>query len=286
MVTYKNNNYETSAELRQALNADFQTFDFPYEVKHKINGVGQVVDIKAPTTGDSLYLVINFDTLGSKTFGLTALLQYKLIEMPEELSVPLLEAQAAIKADYDLEVQAKRDASRLAYEKSKQDEADKKAEAKYQATKARLIKEFETMAQTERPLSDIDEFYYSLGWMAKNCGAFACNLPDYLLPYFQTQFGTEYEPRVVDSRKKTANGNSMQWTISMTASIKKKAQGSVPAYLTGYLNKTGTSIANTSFIWDLVANYGFKFGKEQDVDQIRPNIPVNQIESFESGYAS
>ena len=286
MTTYKSINYETSAELRQALNDDFKTFDFPYEVKHRINGVGQVTDIKAPTTGDSLYVVINFDTLGSKTFGLTALLQYKLLEMPEELSVPLLEAQDAIKADYDFIVQAKREASRLAYEKAKQDEADKKAEAKYQAAKAKMIKDFETLAQAERPLSEVDEFYYNLGWLAKNCGTFACNLPDYLLPYFQTQFGTEYEPRVVDSRKKTVNGNSMQWSVSMTASIKKKAQDSVPASLKDYLNKTGTSIANTPFIWDLVANYGFKFGKEQDVDQIRPNIPVNQILNFETGYAS
>ncbi len=286
MTTYKNNNYETSAELRNALNTDFQTFDFPYEVKHRINGVGQVNAIKAPETGDSLYLVINFDTLGSKTFALTALLQYKLLEMPEELSVPLLEAQAALTADFEAQLQAKREASRLAYEKAKQEEADKKAEAKYQATKAKMIKEFETLANTERPLSEVDEFYYSLGWIAKNCGAFACNLPDYLLPYFQTQFGTTYEPRVVDSRKRTVNGNSMQWSISMTANIKKKAQDSIPAYLSDYLNTSKTSIANTSFIWDLVANYGFKFGKTQDIDQIRPNIPVNQILNFENGYAS
>jgi hypothetical protein len=286
MITYKNNNYETTAELRNALNTDFQTFDFPFEVKHRVNGAGQVNAIKAPETGDSLYLVINFDTLGSKTFALTALLQYKLLEMPEELSVPLLEAQAALTADFEAQLQAKREASRLAYEKAKQEEADKKAEAKYQTTKAKMIKDFETLANTERPLSEVDEFYYSLGWIAKNCGAFACNLPDYLLPYFQTQFGNTYEPKVVDSRKKTASGNSMQWPVSMTATIKKKAQDSIPAYLSEYLNTSKTSITNTPFIWDLVATYGFKFDKTQDIDQIKPNIPVNQILNFENGYAS
>jgi hypothetical protein len=71
----------------------------------------------------------------------------------------------------------------------------------------------------------------------------------------------------------------------MTASIKKKSLDKIPAFLTQYLSKTGTSIANTSFIWDLVTNYGFKFGKTQDLDQIRGTIPTEYLTYFENGYA-
>ena len=134
-------------------------------------------------------------------------------------------------------------------------------------------------------MSSVDEFYYSLGWIANNCGAFACSLPDYLLPYFQSQFGSAYEPHAVDSRKRTVNGYAMQWAISMTASIKKKSLDKIPAFLSSHLSKSGNAIADTSFIWDLVSNYGFKFGKVQDIDQIRATIPTTYIVSFEKGYA-
>ena len=71
----------------------------------------------------------------------------------------------------------------------------------------------------------------------------------------------------------------------MTASIKKKSLDKIPAFLTQYLSKTGTSVANTAFIWDLVTNYGFQFGKTQDLDQIRGAIPTDYLTYFENGYA-
>ena len=169
---------------------------------------------------------------------------------------------------------------------AKKEAEEKKQEEKYQASKAKMIKEFENLAKREKIMNATEEFYYSLGWIANNCGAFACALPDYLLPYFQKQFGTDYEPRTVDSRKRTVNGHAMQWTISMTASIKKKSLDKVPAFLTQYLSKTGTSIANTTFIWDLVSDYGFQFGKAQDLDQIRSTIPAHCVTYFENGYAA
>jgi hypothetical protein len=77
----------------------------------------------------------------------------------------------------------------------------------------------------------------------------------------------------------------MQWAISMTANIKKKSLDKIPAFLTEHLSKSGNAIADTAFIWDLVSNYGFKFGKTQDIDQIRATIPTNYITAFEEGYA-
>lgn len=285
MTTYKTFDYDSTEALHSAISADIATLDFPFAVVHKTFGAGQLVFVTLPASGgNSLYATIDFESV-SKMFALKALLERGLLEMPEDLATILTDAQSAFCTDYEIREQEKREALRLAQEKAKQEAEEKKQEDKYQASKARMIKEFETLAAKEKVTCATGEFYYSLGWMANNCGTFACALPDYLLPYFQKQFGVEYEPRTVDSRKRTVNGYAMQWTISMTASIKKKSLDKIPAFLTQYLSKTGTSIANTAFIWDLVTNYGFKFGKTQDINQIRATIPAHCVTYFENGYA-
>lgn len=266
------------------LKSELSALDYPYTVKHKTYGEGQLVIATVPSNGNSLYATIDFES-GNKFFALKALLDFNLLELSEDLKTVLTEAQSVFFANYETVEAEKRKANRLAYEQAKKEAEEKKQEEKYQASKAKMIKEFETLANTERPMSTTAEFYYSLGWIARNCGTFACSLPDYLLPYFQSQFGTDYEPHAVDSKKRTVNGYAMQWTISMTANIKKKSIDKIPAFLTQYLSKSGTSIANTAFIWDLVANYGFKFGKTQDINQIRATIPNTYLTYFETGYA-
>lgn len=268
-----------------SITSELSALNYPYTVKHKTYGIGQLVCATVPANGNSLYANIDFESGSSKVFALKALLDFNLLEMPDNLKSVLTEAQSIFFTTYETTEQEKREALRLAQEKAKQEAEEKKQEDKYQASKARMIKEFETLTAREKATCATGEFYYSLGWMANNCGTFACALPDYLLPYFQKQFGVEYEPRTVDSRKRTVNGYAMQWTISMTASIKKKSLDKIPAFLTQYLSKTGTSIANTAFIWDLVTNYGFKFGKTQNIAQIRATIPTDYITYFENGYA-
>jgi hypothetical protein len=268
-----------------SITSELSTLNYPYTVKHKTHGIGQLVYVTVPTNGNSLYANIDFESGSSKVFALKTLIDFNLLEMPDDIKPILTEAQSIFFATYETAEQEKREAQRLAYEQKMQAEETARQEAKYEASKAKMIKEFETLAKTERPMSAVGEFYYSLGWIANNCGAFACSLPDYLLPYFQSQFGSTYEPHAVDSRKRTVNGYAMQWAISMTASIKKKSLDKIPAFLRQYLSKSGTAIANTSFIWDLVANYGFKFGKTQDIDQIRATIPTEYITYFENGYA-
>ena len=285
MTTYKTINFETTADLRDAINADLANLAYPISATHRINGQGRIVFVKAPLAGNSLYVTRDFDSIGSKMFALKALFESRLLTLPDDIKDILMEAQTAFESDYVETMKAIREANRLAYEQKKQAEEDARQEAKYEASKAKMIKEFENLAKKEKPMTATGEFYYSLGWIANNCGAFACSLPDYLLPYFQSQFGSNYEPHAVDSRKKTVNGYSMQWAISMTANIKKKSLDKVPAFLNQYLSKSGNAIANTSFIWDIVSNYGFQFGKTQDIDQIRATIPTEYITYFENGYA-
>ena len=172
-----------------------------------------------------------------------------------------------------------------AREAEKKARADAKRLEALEKKKARDIKDFEARAQATTLISQTDEFYYSLGWLAKHSGTFAATLPDYLLPMFYSHFGTEYKPRAVDSSKKTINGYAMQWTVGMTISLPTKAP-ELPSYLNQYLSTNGKSLANTSFIWDLVDNYGFKFGKSQDLEAIKSHIPDTYINLFEAGLAA
>lgn len=163
---------------------------------------------------------------------------------------------------------------------------EKKAEKQYEATKEKAIKAFEERTQAPLVKGTTNEFYYSIGWLAKHVGTLSVALPDYLLSYFERHFGTEAKPTVVDSKKKTINGNPMQWALSMKASLVKKSSGPVPTYLVKYLNTSGNAISDTSFVWDLVENYGFKFGRNQDISSIRGHVPADCLTSFEAGFAA
>ena len=284
MTTYKTTEFETTEALREAINSDLSQLAYPYTVSHRVYGEGQLTFVKAPLIGPSLYATIDF-AAGTKTLALDVLFSSNLIFMPEALTETLLEAQTVFKADFEARQQAESTARRLALiqerEAKKKAEEDKKAEAKYEATKAKAIKDFEILSQTERPLSSADEFYYSLGWLAKHVGTVSAALPDYLAGSFSKHFGTDAEARLVDSKKKTAGGNSMQWTFGFKANLTKPEN--IPAMLQQYLSSTGKAIANTSFIWELVENYGFRFGKKQDLDKIRTCVPASHLSFFEAG---
>jgi hypothetical protein len=288
MTTYKNTNYETIEELRNTINSELKTLDYPYAVKHKTYGEGQLTFVKVPLIGGSLYATIDFATC-AKTVALDIVLANNLLEIPETLAEIVVEARSIYKAAFIEREQAQRAAERQAEinakEAAKKAAEAKKAEEKYERTKARVIKSFNDLANSVKPKSSADEFYYSLGWLAKNTGTFSVALPDYLLSSFERCFGTEVKPTVVDSKKKTINGNPMQWAMSMKASIYKKALNLVPSYLTKYLSSSGNAIADTVFVWDLVENYGFQFGKTQDIEKIRSHVPTSHMSFFEAGLA-
>lgn len=153
--------------------------------------------------------------------------------------------------------------------------------------KAKAIQEFEDLMNEPTVIAtQADEFYYSLGWLASHVKSVYAAMPDYLEPYFIKQFGDEAPHRAVDSSKRTVNGFPTQWALGFTASIGKKDIDQLPANLTTYLSKTGKGLANTKFLWDLIENYGFKFGKKQDKEEILSHIPTQCISIFEAGFAS
>jgi hypothetical protein len=283
-TTYKTVDYETHEALRDAINTELETLAYPYPVKHRMFGEGQLTFVKAPWTGTDLYATIDF-TSGTKMISLDVVFATKLLVMPEALADILLEAQTAFKADYLGRVQEKREADRLAdlqaREAQKKAEEEKKAEAKYKQQKEKAIRDFDKLAAKANELSDVDEFYFALGWLASHAGTVSAALPDYLANSFAKHFGSDAPCRIVDSKKKGPAGYTSQWSWSFAASLKNP--DTMPALLTQYLNPTGKSVTDTSFVWDLVDNYGFQFGKKQDIDKIRQTIPNKFMSSFEAG---
>ena len=288
-TTYKTINYDTAEALRNAITSDLAALAYPYVVKHKTYGDGQLTFIKAPLTGGSLYATIEFASVGIKTISLDMALTNNLLVMPEILLETLLEAQTAFKTDFIERENEQRVADRLAREQAR--EAAKKAaeeqknQEKYERTVTKAIKDFEAQAQATRAVSTADEFYYSLGWLAKHAGTVTAALPDYLENSFVGHFGS-VPRRVVDSKHRGPAGWQAQWSWSFTISFKKPKQvGVIPALVASKLNPSGNKVSDTSFIWDLIDNYGFQFGKTQDIDQIRSHVPADKLSAFEAGLA-
>jgi hypothetical protein len=288
MTTYETLGYETSEALRDAINSDLSALAYPYTVKHKVYGQGQLTFVKAPLIGGSLYATIDF-AAGTKTLSLDVVLAGQMLEMPLTLADTLIELQTVFKADFIEREQAKRAADRLAREQAREAEIkakeEKEAEEKYQKQKAKALKDFEAFTGTLTPKSAADEFYYSLGWLAKHVGAMTAILPDYLGNAFEQHFGADTPKTLVDSRAKTIGGYAKQWSWEFKCTIKKLKETVVPAYLHGITTDFSKGIHNTSFLWDLVDNYGFQFGKKQDVEKIRACVPSDKLSFFEAGLA-
>ena len=177
----------------------------------------------------------------------------------------------------------KQQARALEVEAAKKAAAEKKAEEQYQRTKTKALRDFEALTQTTTAMSTTDEFYYAIGWLANHIGAMTAILPDYLGSAFEKHFGAEAPKTLVDGRAKTSGGYAKQWSWEFKCTIKKLKDTVVPTCIQDITTDFAKGIHNTSFLWDLVDNYGFQFGKKQDIAKIRACIPNNYISFFEAG---
>lgn len=163
----------------------------------------------------------------------------------------------------------------------KQAEADRKAEQKYNQQKDASIKAFDKFANQASYADTTEEFYFALGWLAAHAGTVSAQMPNYLEDAFNKHFGPQDACRIIDSKKKTSSGNSMQYTFSFAMSLRKVT--TVPEILKPHMSATGKSVASTSFIWILIDSYGFQFGKKQDVNEIKKHVPTEFMQAFEDG---
>ena len=247
-------------------------------------GDGKIVAFKG-TTLEDLIVDIEFAE-GIKKFSLVHIMNNKFIRFADILEVgdawdSAFEVHTKLTGIYR---ECERVIRQQQIEAEKQAEAEKKAEAKYQKQKEQAVKSFDQMVQdANTSLSDVDEFYYALGWLANHIGSMTAILPDYLGSAFEKHFGAETPKTLVDGRAKTSGGYAKQWSWEFKCTIKKLKETVVPARIQSVTTDFSKGIHNTAFLWDLVSNYGFQFGKKQDVDKIREAIPTPYISSFETG---
>ena len=152
MINYKDIDYETTEALREAINTELEALTYPYTVRHKTYGEGQLTFIKAPLIGGSLYATIEF-AVGIKTLAMDVVLANDLLEMPESLLDILLEAQSVFKADFEerarAQMLAKIQEMEQALADKKQAAKDAKAEEVREAKKARAKREEENSEDSE-----------------------------------------------------------------------------------------------------------------------------------------
>ena len=158
MITYNNAEYTTSESLREAINSDLAAIAYPYAVKHKIYGEGQLTLVKAPLIGGSLYATIDF-AAGTKIISMDVVLAAGLLEMPEILLNTILEAQTAFKEDFiereRAEMRARIKEFEEAREAKKQAEKEKRREEKRKPAKAE-VKEDAGNAESEDPDANLE----------------------------------------------------------------------------------------------------------------------------------
>lgn len=175
---------------------------------------------------------------------------------------------------------AQREAERIRREEiKKQIEADKRYAKKVQNALLKLnsLRKEDTSKLFETPTSH----YEIIGWMAKHLTSVRAAMPDYMEKWFVGKFG-DADRTVVDSKKRTSGGHPMQWGLSLKLTFDEEVKGPLEQRATSQNKKT---IDNVAFVWDLIENYGFQFGKEQNISQIKAEIPEENLVDFEKGYA-
>ena len=286
MTTYEltSGTREEFENVQAQMVSDFAAHVIGAEVYKHNTGYGRVVSCFASSHSfDSAVITVYFDeTNEEKNYLLSSVMTIASLVFTDTSLVELYnsfkEEQYKLKAQYNKAVE---DVQRRQKEEAKLEKKRKDNEKKAAGMKAQAEKEFEKLASSKAKIAKADEFYYALGWVAKHVGTITAKMPDYLEPAFIKHFG-DVEHTVVDSTKVGPAGFTSQWHLSMEASLVKAKE--IPAMLTEYLSQNGKKISKTSFVWDLVDKYGFKFGKKQDVVEILRCVPIEYVYFFNEGF--
>ena len=184
----------------------------------------------------------------------------------------------------DVEVKKAREEYLARQEQLAQQAEIRKQEAKYRARVQKQLKKLESLKpeNTSRLFEVPTTYYEAIGWMAKHTTSIKASMPDYMEKWFDGRFDCENK-NVVNSKKRTVNGNPMQWGLSFRMSFDAEVSGALERKATSKNKKVIDSVA---FVWDLIENYGFQFSKtRQDVEKIKAEIPQEHISDFEKGLA-
>ena len=258
-------------------------------VNHIKYGQGIITDILniegtpsycVENSSNDILLQVKFEDGSLKGFSLATSLERGMITIDSKL---IKYFNTAFAAKMSLIVEAEENQRAEEYRLEEEARKARIEEEKYQKRVAReLAKLKEVRPEAISKLFDAESNQYvTLGWMARHVRNIKPSMPDYMEPWFISHFG-DVERYVVDSRKKTSGGFQMQWGLSLAISFDKEVSGSL---LAKAKSKNKKLIDNVSFVWDLIENWGFKFGKEQSLEAIEAEIPERYIEDFQYGYS-
>ena len=286
---------DTTYELTTGIREEFdrvQTqmiYDFTKQfagalLTSKTVGDGMVLAVvNANGNFDSLIFTVGFENGETKNYMISSAMSLGSLKFTDEALVALYDEfvseQYKLKAQYNKAVEESQCRQKEAKKKA---DRIKKTEANYERLKEKSLKDFEELTQrAKQTITEPDEFYYALGWLAANARTVSAVLPDYLESAFVKYFGKDAPHRVVDSKKRSPAGWQQQWSWAFKISLKKPE--AIPAMLNQYIGATGKEITKTSFIWDLVSDYGFRFGKKQDTLDIMRCVPIEYVPMFNEG---
>ena len=283
-----NDDFHIYFDLEKGLIEDFKPRILNSQVAIRTGEVGVVVDVLGQNF-DSMIICVDFGA-AQKKYDINVGLHSKFITVPDNdlvsiyndcmsLHNELTNMYTYLKAEEDERLTALK---REEEARIKEEEARIKAEEMYERRKENAIKSFENHINREaRVCDESGDFYYALGWLAKNVRTVSAVLPDYLYRSFNRHFG-DVPCRVTNSNHRGPAGYQSQWSWSFSASLNNADE--VPGILTRYMNPSATCLSNTGFIWDLIDNYNFKFGKEQDIEEIMRAVPFKYMDSFCRGF--
>ena len=284
-------------------NQELKTLELPIKFDSRIYGPGEITSLRAKPVGSALEVNLTYENKKKQpeTRELKAFLDLEFVTVSDTDRQLLLACQSAFRTVFIQRIKfanekaqqeaAIRRAQQLEIEKRAKEHKAAEAKAKrikknterLEENKAAYLAKFRELLASKKSLSISDEFYYSLGWLAKHSGTVKAIVPDICEAEFVQYFGTE-APFTKTEYKVGPGGWISQWGKSFTASLVKVK--TIPAYLEQYLNPKRTQVTDSEYIKDLVDNYGFQFGKSQNVEAIRQTIPTEYLPHFEAGYAA
>lgn len=288
MKQYSGNLEEMSAAMLQDLSSDLTNS----KVTSRILGVGTITNVNKLGTvnaGDfDIFVTIDFEGI-EKKFALFSAISNNFINIDDSVNDCLLDYTDAFDALNEANKERKRQsvaddvAAFEASEKAKKEDAHIKR-MKNKAEMQKIAANNKAKKLSNTTFSTYANFYRDLGYVAKHVKKISAAIPDYLEKWFESEFG-DAEKYVADTSKKTPSGIPPQFSIAIK--IELDTNENIPKTLENMLSsetKNIKSISNTEYGFSLCKEYGFKFGKEQDLEEIRSHVPAYEMQNFEFGY--
>jgi len=161
-------------------------------------------------------------------------------------------------------------------------EKEKKEAEKFEKRKANAIKKFSDLCrQAKMNKVSVDDEDLVMGWLAKHVTRISAEIPDFLETQFAAQFGENAPKSVVSTSIKSSGGFTKKWSLSCQVHVDDLA--TMPPVLQEVF-KGSKTVNKTSFALKLIYDYGFNFGKTQDLSQIKSMSCDSK--AFDLGYSA